>query len=185
MSAAAASPKTRSEALVEAEFVLSRRNFENIAGLLRTESGIHLPESKAMLVYSRLAKRLRQTGCPDFDAYWELIDSPAGAQERQAMFAALTTNVTRFFREPHHFDHLREKVLAPRIAAVKAGRARHGHKRRRSCAGAGNAHLASRRSDRRSSLGRSAIGRFRWTTWNLRGRSQHRQRSTTGRPTPH
>lgn len=121
MSAAAASPKTRSEALVEAEFVLSRRNFENIAGLLRTESGIHLPESKAMLVYSRLAKRLRQTGCPDFDAYWELIDSPAGAQERQAMFAALTTNVTRFFREPHHFDHLKKTVLPDLVATARAG----------------------------------------------------------------
>lgn len=121
MSAAAASPKTRSEALVEAEFVLSRRNFENIAGLLRTESGIHLPESKAMLVYSRLAKRLRQTGCPDFDAYWELIDSPAGAQERQAMFAALTTNVTRFFREPHHFDHLKKTVLPELVATARAG----------------------------------------------------------------
>jgi len=121
MSAAAASHSPRSEALVEAEFVLSRRNFENIAGLLRAESGIHLPEAKAMLVYSRLAKRLRLSGCPDFDTYWALIESPAGAQERQMMFAALTTNVTRFFREPHHFDHLKKSVLPALVATARAG----------------------------------------------------------------
>ena len=74
-----------------------------------------------MLVYSRLAKRLRQSGCPDFDTYWALIESPAGAQERQMMFAALTTNVTRFFREPHHFDHLKKSVLPALVATARAG----------------------------------------------------------------
>jgi chemotaxis protein methyltransferase CheR len=117
MSAVALAGKSKSDVLVTSEYVLTRRNFENISNLLRAESGIHLVESKAMLVYSRLAKRLRASGCKDFDEYWELVHASTskGAQERSAMFSALTTNLTRFFREPHHFEHMKANVM-PRLA---------------------------------------------------------------------
>jgi chemotaxis protein methyltransferase CheR len=111
-------------ALVEGEFAFTAEDFARIAQLLYEQAGITLSESKSTLVYSRLAKRLRALGLSTFAEYCALVASPRGADERAAMLNALTTNVTRFFREPHHFDHLREKVLAPRIAAVKAGRAR-------------------------------------------------------------
>jgi len=78
-------------------------------------------ESKATLVYSRLAKRLRTLGLENFKAYCGLISSDAGAGERQEMFAALTTNVTRFFREPHHFEHLKTRVLPPLLDAARRG----------------------------------------------------------------
>ena len=64
-------------------------------------------------------------GLRSFRDYCALIDGADGLDERQAMFAALTTNVTRFYREPHHFDHLRDKVM-PALAerARQGGRVR-------------------------------------------------------------
>ena len=76
-------------------------------GAATTTSGIHLPEIKAALVYSRLAKRLRALGLQSFRDYVALVaQSGSGSEEREHLLMALTTNVTRFFREPHHFDHL-------------------------------------------------------------------------------
>ncbi len=118
---AAANLRPRDERLVDGEFVFTGENFRRIATLMRSETGIHLPEAKATLVYSRLAKRLRQLGLSNFDAYCELIASDRGEAERNAMVAALTTNVTRFFREPHHFEHLRDRVLPALAEAARRG----------------------------------------------------------------
>lgn len=107
--------------LVEGEFAFTASDFRRIAELLYEQAGISLTETKATLVYSRLAKRLRALGLRSFGEYCAMIASPGGEAERANMLNALTTNVTRFFREPHHFDHLRDQVLAPRLAALKAG----------------------------------------------------------------
>ncbi len=115
--------KSEAPALVEGEFTFTANDFAQIAALLYEQAGITLSDSKSTLVYSRLAKRLRALGLGTFAEYIAFVSSPAGDAERGSMLNALTTNVTRFFREPHHFDHLRD-LLAPRIAAVKAGRAR-------------------------------------------------------------
>jgi chemotaxis protein methyltransferase CheR len=107
--------------LVEGEFALTAEDFRHIAHVLHSHAGIALGEGKAALVYSRLAKRLRALGLRNFREYCALIDGVDGVDERQAMTAALTTNVTRFYREPHHFDHLRDQVM-PRLAAhARAG----------------------------------------------------------------
>lgn len=111
----------RSDALVEGEFAFRRRNFEKIAAMLRAHSGIALTDAKATLVYSRLAKRIRKLGLSDFDEYCALVDSAEGASERGEMLAALTTNHTSFFREPHHFEHLRQKILPRLMAAARDG----------------------------------------------------------------
>lgn len=105
----------------EGEFGFQRGDFEFIATALYEDAGIHLPASKASLVYSRLAKRLRHLGLESFRDYCALVGSPSGTEERVQMIAALTTNVTRFFREPHHFDHLKSRVIAPRIADIRGG----------------------------------------------------------------
>ncbi|MGZ6017804.1 MAG: CheR family methyltransferase, partial [Phenylobacterium sp.] len=76
---------------------------------------------KATLVYSRLAKRLRALGLASFQDYCALVSGHEGLDERQKMLAALTTNVTRFFREPHHFDHLRDRMLPPLLSAARTG----------------------------------------------------------------
>lgn len=109
------------EALVEGEFVFTADDFRHIAQTLHAHAGIALSEGKAALVYSRLAKRLRLLGLRSFRDYCALIDGAEGVDERQAMMAALTTNVTRFYREPHHFDHLRDRVMPELAARARAG----------------------------------------------------------------
>jgi len=107
--------------LVEGEYPFTAEDFLRIAALLRDDSGIHLTENKATLVYSRLAKRLRALGLKSFEDYCAMVAGPDGAEERRTMLAALTTNVTRFFREPHHFDDLRGRVLEPLAEAARQG----------------------------------------------------------------
>ena len=111
--------------LVEGEFLFTEDDFKKIAQILHSHAGIALAEGKAALVYSRLAKRLRSLGLRSFREYCALIENHQEVDERQAMMAALTTNVTRYFREPHHFDHLRDVVM-PALAdrARKGGRVR-------------------------------------------------------------
>lgn len=111
--------------LVEGEFALTAEDFRHIAQVLHSHAGIALGEGKAALVYSRLAKRLRALGLRSFREYCALIDGVDGVDERQAMTAALTTNVTRFYREPHHFEDLLVRVM-PRLAerARAGGRVR-------------------------------------------------------------
>lgn len=103
------------------EFAFSWSDFHKIAALVHGEAGIVLVESKANLVYSRLAKRLRAIGLRSFRDYCALVDSSDGIDERQALIAAMTTNVTKFFREPHHFEHLAETALPPLVEAARRG----------------------------------------------------------------
>lgn len=107
--------------IIAGEFALTGADFAQIAALLYDTAGIALPDSKATLVYSRLAKRLRALGLESFRQYCELLESSDGLDERQKMLAALTTNVTRFFREPHHFEHLEKNVLPPALESVRRG----------------------------------------------------------------
>lgn len=93
--------------------------FRAIAAIMQQEAGIHLVEAKMTLVHSRLARRLREQGLTRFSDYVALIRDDAG--ERQAMVVALTTNHTHFFRENHHFDHLRDKLLNELQARARAG----------------------------------------------------------------
>lgn len=97
------------------EFAYGREDFDMIARLLEERAGIHLPSHKEQLVYARLAKRLRALGLASFRAYRDLLAAPEGAGELLLMVNALTTNLTRFFREPHHFEHL-AVALKARIA---------------------------------------------------------------------
>jgi chemotaxis protein methyltransferase CheR len=101
------------------DFAFTNDDFDRIASLLERESGIHLQKSKASLVYSRLAKRLRALRLESFKDYCKLVGEDA--DERMNMLAALTTNVTRFFREPHHFEHLKTHVLPPLLDAARRG----------------------------------------------------------------
>ncbi|MBC6981619.1 protein-glutamate O-methyltransferase CheR [Caulobacter sp. 17J80-11] len=117
--------RSRKRPIVEGEFAFTDDDFRQIASILHSHAGIALTEAKAALVYSRLAKRLRSLGLKSFRDYCDLVQGREGLDERQAMMAALTTNVTRFFREPHHFEHLRDEVM-PKLAerARQGGRVR-------------------------------------------------------------
>lgn len=108
-------------ALVPGEYLLTMADFRQIAAILHDDAGISLSEAKAALVYARLAKRLRALGLSSFRDYCALVSSGNAVDERQKLVAALTTNVTKFFREKHHFDHLQRTVLPQLIARARRG----------------------------------------------------------------
>jgi chemotaxis protein methyltransferase CheR len=101
------------------EFAFTNGDFKRFAALIYSISGIVLGEAKSQLVYSRLAKRVRATGCEDFAAYMALVSSDD--EERDAAVYALTTNHTKFFREDHHFDHFGAAVWPALAARLQAG----------------------------------------------------------------
>ncbi|MBB3426544.1 MULTISPECIES: protein-glutamate O-methyltransferase [Rhizobium] len=109
------------EVLASGEYPLTRRDLSEIAAMIYADAGISLNESKASLVYSRLSKHIRALGLAGFRDYCQLVSSPAGSAARREMLSHLTTNFTRFFRENHHFDHLRDEVLPGLLARAKAG----------------------------------------------------------------
>jgi chemotaxis protein methyltransferase CheR len=107
--------------MLPGEFTLSRDDFRRTSQMIYADAGIHLAEGKAALVYGRLAKRLRALRMQAFRDYCDLVASPEGAAERQEMLTSLTTNVTKFFRESHHFEHLKTHILAPFLARGARG----------------------------------------------------------------
>ncbi|GIU67780.1 CheR family methyltransferase [Candidatus Phycosocius spiralis] len=121
------------KSLVAGDYVMTAEDFTQIAATLKERTGIVLTEGKIALAYSRLAKRLRLLGLRSFEDYCAMLNSPDGSEELQEMLAALTTNVSRFYREPHHFETL-QKVFASGIAQ----RARTGERIRLWSAGCSN-----------------------------------------------
>lgn len=106
------------------EFPFEKRHFEFIARMLYQLAGIALAPHKVEMVYSRLARRLRDLRLPDFDSYCALLESEEGAGEIGFLVNALTTNLTSFFRESHHFDFL-AKTAIPEMRARHAGESSH------------------------------------------------------------
>ena len=109
------------EVMASGEYPLTRRDLSEIAAMIYSDAGIYLNDSKASLVYSRLSKHIRNLGLKGFREYCSLVSSPEGAAARRDMLSHLTTNFTRFFRENHHFEHLRDEVLPGLIARAKSG----------------------------------------------------------------
>jgi chemotaxis protein methyltransferase CheR len=125
-SAQAAASETTAfvQAAAPREFPFTDREFDRIVARLHEEAGIDMPRSKEPLVYSRLAKRIRHLGLTSFADYIKRLEDPE-MDEVEHLLVALTTNVTKFFREPHHFDDLRETVMQPLAErARKGGRVR-------------------------------------------------------------
>jgi len=93
------------------EFVFSFADFERVRKLIYQHAGISLSPVKQDMVYSRLARRLRATGKSSFAEYLDALEKNGG-DEWERFVNSLTTNLTSFFREPHHFpifaEHLRK-----------------------------------------------------------------------------
>ncbi len=102
------------------EFAFTTEDFNFLAGLVRASTGIVLADHKANMVYSRLARRLRELGLTAFEDYCAVLKGPGRDEEIGFLINAITTNLTRFFREPHHFEHLATKVL-PAFAKARSG----------------------------------------------------------------
>lgn len=100
---------------------LSPADIAEISRLLRERTGIKIMPAQSSMLQSRLGRRLRNLGLSTFADYLVFVGSQDGEEELKSMISALTTNVTHFFRESHHFDFLNETVL-PQLLT----RARHG-----------------------------------------------------------
>ncbi|MFC0684942.1 CheR family methyltransferase [Novosphingobium clariflavum] len=94
-------------------------DFAAIAKIVYDAVGIVLSQRKSMLVYSRLAPLVRETGAISFARYVEMMR--ADSTEMGRAVAALTTNHTFFYREAHHFEHLAEHVRPHAIECLRAG----------------------------------------------------------------
>lgn len=92
---------------------LSKRNFEALSKFIYSYSGIKMPLSKSTMLEGRLRRRLRVTGIATFDDYCDYLFNQGGI-EREAIYLidVVTTNKTDFFREPKHFDYMRDVALA-------------------------------------------------------------------------
>lgn len=93
------------------EFAWTQADFARVQALIYQRAGISLHDGKHAMVYSRLSRRLRETGYQSFREYLGWLESHDGP-EWQEFVNALTTNLTSFFREQHHFDILAEHLKA-------------------------------------------------------------------------
>lgn len=96
--------------------------FRYIAAFVREHCGIVLGTNKRQLVYGRLSRRLKELGLASFSEYCERLRTQPG-DEIDPLASAISTNVTRFFREDHHFDYLARELL-PALACVANPRIR-------------------------------------------------------------
>jgi chemotaxis protein methyltransferase CheR len=90
---------------------LTDREFSLFQALVEREAGIHLGPTKQALLVGRLSRRVRSLGLTSFGAYYRFVLSRGNEAERIRMLDCLCTNETHFFREPEHFDFLRERVF--------------------------------------------------------------------------
>jgi chemotaxis protein methyltransferase CheR len=104
----------------EREFELLDADFNALREIIKIKAGIHLSAAKKELVYGRISRRLRHLKLRTFAEYRRLLES--NEAELVEFCNAMTTNLTSFFRESHHFDYLREHILEPRLRDPGASR---------------------------------------------------------------
>lgn len=92
-----------------AGITLSDTDFRKIVAIAACEAGLAIPEAKRSLVQSRIARRMRALGLSNCQDYLLSLDN--NHAETENLICALTTNVSHFFREKHHFDYIRDRIL--------------------------------------------------------------------------
>jgi chemotaxis protein methyltransferase CheR len=99
----------------------TRDPFDAIRDEVKALSGIHLTPAKRELVATRLSKRMRATGCATLEDYVALLATSGGSAERDELIRAITTNVTHFNREPHHFEHFASHAMPWMLRLLDGG----------------------------------------------------------------
>ncbi len=107
--------------VVEKENTMSDQAFEKVASIAMHDAGLAIPKSKKALVQSRIARRLRTLGLDAVGEYIAMLDDVAHSAERKELISILTTNVSSFYRERHHIDHLTGSVFADLKAKLSSG----------------------------------------------------------------
>jgi len=100
---------------------MSDADFKAISDIAYKEAGLVFLPEKASLVQSRINRRLRQLKINSFSEYTSFVESEEGRTERRKMISSLTTNISNFFRESHHFDILRDQVLPGLLSRARSG----------------------------------------------------------------
>ncbi len=103
-------------------YELSNKEFESIRRMVYDYIGVNLTDAKRSLVISRLSKRLRELNMEGFGEYIEFLKRDP--DELHILFNYITTNVTKFFREEHHFDYLKNVFLPEHVEKYKSGNKR-------------------------------------------------------------
>ena len=101
------------------EFKFSDADFRDLAQFAYAHAGIALADSKRNLIYSRLSRRLRALGQSSFGEYRTYLSE--NESELENFINAISTNLTKFFREAHHFDHFRTHVAVPFVQQAHGG----------------------------------------------------------------
>lgn len=107
--------------LQSAAFDLDQSLFDQITAMVNADTGIQFLPEKRTLVQARISKRIRVLKLNSFEEYAAFLNSADGQGERKSLVSVLTTNVTRFFREQHHFDHLKLNILPDLIQKARDG----------------------------------------------------------------
>ena len=102
----------------EREFAFTVDDFNVLRKLSNAHSGIQAPDERFDMFYSRLSKRVRKLGLPDFKTYCQYLQENHDDEFTQ-FINAITTNLTSFFREQHHFDYLRDTVVPELLSRNK------------------------------------------------------------------
>jgi chemotaxis protein methyltransferase CheR len=93
------------------EFDFSRRDFNYLREVANNRTGIVVTDDKYDMFYARLSRRVRKLGLRNFSEYCDLIRTESKDEEVLELVNAITTNLTSFFREQHHFDELNRRVV--------------------------------------------------------------------------
>ncbi|WP_456447457.1 CheR family methyltransferase [Thiolapillus sp.] len=102
--------RNTAQAQAQQGFEFTDRDFDRLRELVYQHTGIRMADNRRDLIYGRLSRRLRALGLHSFAAYCRLIEDGQG-DELEAFTNAVTTNLTAFFREAHHFDYLGNELL--------------------------------------------------------------------------
>ncbi len=106
--------------VAEKEFAFTRKDFDFLSTLSNRNTGIVVTDDKFDMFYSRLARRVRALGLDSFSAYCDYLRDEPDSGELTELINAVTTNLTAFFRENHHFEYLRDHAIPERMAESDA-----------------------------------------------------------------
>ncbi|HVG47884.1 MAG TPA: CheR family methyltransferase, partial [Rubellimicrobium sp.] len=106
---------------VRAEAPASHADLDRLSRLARESLGIDLRPFKSAILRQRLSHRIKELGLSGLGEYLDILEGPDTIGERDALISAITTNVTQFFREAHHFDLLARDVLPELLDRARSG----------------------------------------------------------------
>lgn len=107
------------------EFEFTQKDFNFLRQLANSRTGIVVSDDKFSMFYSRLSRRVRALGLTNFRSYCDYLRSPEGGSESNELVNAITTNLTAFFRENHHFEFVKNTALPEVLAKNSQKRTLH------------------------------------------------------------